>query len=168
MESPERWFAVVVVVLVSSPAFAGEVGLQAEPMKLQMEPASILNAVATQLDVEIRPQIPLPAIRLESVTPLKQFQDVTEQQWGFRPARFVNVFVAHSNEIYLIDDVAYYSASGGSLDEALAHELVHYIQARYGRANLHDWAECEAVAIQRWFRETHMRTVTDRVATLER
>ena len=168
MERPERWFVSVALVLLWSTAFAGEAEQQTAQQELRIEPGLVLKAVAGRLDVDIRPQIPFPAIKLESATPLKQFQDATEQQWGFRPDRFVNVFVESSNEIYLIDDAAYYAKSGGSIDEALAHELVHYVQARYGRANLHDWAECEAVTVQRWFRETHMRTATDRVATLER
>ena len=165
MKSPERWFAFITVALLSPAAFAGELRSQMQPVKLQLEPAFILKAVARRLDVDLRPQIPFPGIRLESVTSLERFQDATERQWGFRPERFVNAFVAESNEIYLIDDPAYYAASGRTLDESLAHELVHYVQARYGRANIYDWAECEAVAIQRWFRETYLPVATDMVAT---
>ena len=128
----------------------------AEPRALRLDPRATLQIVARRMGVELDPRIPAPTIRFESVTSLERFQDATEQQWGFRPGRFVNVFVSEKNEIYLIDDPAYYAATGRTIDESLAHELVHYVQARYGRANLSDWAEHEAVAIQKWFRAEYL------------
>lgn len=168
MKSFTRWSVFLVVAIRWPLVFAGELELQTKPMKLQFEPAFILEAVAHRLDVDLRPQIAFPAIRLESVTSLEQFQDATEQQWGFRPERFVNAFVAGTNEIYLIDDPAYYAESGRTLAESLAHELAHYVQARYGRASLYDWAECEAVTVQKWFREMYLSPAAHAVATHQR
>jgi len=132
---------------------------------LRLDPQATLQIVARRMRVELDPGVPAPAIRFESVTSLERFQDVTERQWGFRPKRFVNVFVAETNEIYLIDDPAYYAATGHTIDESLAHELVHYVQARYGRANFYDWAEHEAVAIQKWFRTEYLHSSGGLLAT---
>jgi hypothetical protein len=138
----------------------------AEPTgALRLDPQVTLQIVARRMGVEVDPGIPVPTIRFESVTSLKRFQDVTERQWGFRPERFVNAFVADTNEIYLIDDPAYYSAAGRTMDDTLAHELVHYVQARYGRANLSDWAECEAVEIQAWFRSEYLGSLAALLAS---
>jgi hypothetical protein len=65
--------------------------------------------------------------------------------------------VSNTNEIYLIDDASYYARVGRTIDDSLAHELAHYLQARYGRAHLVDWEEVEAVAIQNWFRAEHVQ-----------
>ena len=127
-----------------------------EPRALQLDPRATLEIVARRMGVELDLQIPAPAIRFESVTKLARFQDAAERQWGFRPERFVNAFVGDTNEIYLIDDPSFYAAVKQPIEESLAHELVHYVQARYGRANLYDWAEGEAVAIQKWFRAEYL------------
>jgi len=75
-----------------------------------------------------------------------------------RPARFTAFYMPEWNEIYLIDDATQYERRGGTLDDALAHELVHYLQARYRRDALDtDWAELEAVQIQHWFRAEYMQ-----------
>ena len=47
---------------------------------------------------------PLPAIFVESATPLRQFQDAMEGQWQFRPPLVSNAYSVSSNEIYLTDD----------------------------------------------------------------
>jgi hypothetical protein len=148
-DSPARWVYEVI---------------SAEPLSLRLDPQATLEIVARRMGVELDPGIPAPAIRFESVTTLERFQDATERQWGFRPERFVNAFVAHTNEIYLIDDPAYYAAAGRTMDDTLAHELVHYVQARYGRANLSDWAECEAVEIQAWFRAEYLGSLAAQLA----
>ena len=152
------------LALVSSILQAAEPP-RAEPRALRLDPQVTLKSVARRMGVEVDPGIPVPTIRFESVTSLVRFQDVTERQWGFRPERFVNAFVADTNEIYLIDDPAYYSAAGRTMDDALAHELVHYVQARYGRANLSDWAECEAVEIQAWFRAEYLGSLAGLLAS---
>jgi hypothetical protein len=148
-----------------SPSRLLDGAIGAEPRALRLDPQAMLQIVARRMGVEMDPGIPAPAIRFESVTSLERFQDVTERKWGFRPERFVNVFVADTNEIYLIDDPAYYAAAGRTMDDALAHELVHYVQARYGRANLSDWAECEAVEIQAWFRSEYLGSLAALLAS---
>ncbi len=150
---------------VDSPSRLLDRARGAESRALRLDPQATLRIVARRMGVELDPGMPAPAIRFESVTPLERFQDATEQQWGFRPDRFVNVFVSEKNEIYLIDDPAYYATTGRTIDESLAHELVHYVQERYGRTNHDDWAEHEAVAIQKWFRGEYLDSLAGRLAS---
>jgi hypothetical protein len=124
---------------------------------LQHDPQFILEAVAKRMGVTLRPDIPPPAIRLESKTPLERLQTAAERQWGFRPEVFTTTYATASNEVYLIDEARLYETYGGTLDESLAHELVHYIQAHYlGDRFTTDWSETEAVAVQTWFRKQYM------------
>lgn len=146
-----------------SKLLAGAIG--AQPRGLRLDPQTTLQIVARRMKVKLDPGIPAPAIRFESATSLERFQNAAERQWGFRPERFVNAFVAHTNEIYLIDDPAYYAASKRTIDDSLAHELVHYVQARYGRANAYDWAEVEAVTIQKWFRAEYLDSRSEVLAS---
>ena len=124
---------------------------------LQHDPQFILETVARRMGVTLQPDMPLPAIRLESRTALARLQAAAEKQWGFRPQVFVTTYATASNEIYLIDEAALYEDYPGTLDDSLAHELVHYIQGNYlgDRFNT-DWSESEAVAVQTWFREAFM------------
>jgi len=126
---------------------------------LQHDPQFILEAVAGRMGVRLRPDVPPPVIRLESRTPFERLQAAAERQWGFRPHVFVTTYAAASNEVYLIDEAALYENYGGTLDDSLAHELVHYVQANYLRDRFTtDWSETEAVAVQTWFREQFMAT----------
>jgi hypothetical protein len=116
---------------------------------LRFEARYILESVARQMNVTLRPDEPMPEIRLESATPLAQFQEAVAGQWKFRPPLFANVYVVARNEIYLTDDASYYRRLRRTLDESLAHEFAHYIQAHYLGANLADeGCEVEAVAVQ--------------------
>lgn len=126
--------------------------------RLHHDPKFILEAVAQRMGITLRREAPVPEVLLESKTPLARLQAAAERQWGFRPRAFASAFALAVNEIYLIDDAAVYEQRGGTLDDALAHEFVHYLQATYQRASLHsDWSEFEAVAIQAWFRAEHMQ-----------
>jgi hypothetical protein len=121
----------------------------AERVTLRFEARYILESVARQMNVTLRPDEPLPEIHLESTTPLAQFQEAVAGQWKFRPPLFANVYVVARNEIYLTDDARYYRRLRRTLDESLAHEFAHYIQVRYLGANLADeGCEVEAVAVQ--------------------
>jgi len=148
------WIAALTIAVSLAPA--ANVAA-AEPVKLRFDPRTTLKVVARRMDITLRPEIPLPEIRLASATPLGRFQDAVEGQWGARPERIANAFVSNTNEIYLIDDASYYAGVGRTIDDSLAHELAHYLQTRYGRANLVDWEEVEAVAIQNWFRTEHVQ-----------
>jgi hypothetical protein len=124
---------------------------------LQHDPQFILEAVARRMGITLRPEFPPPAIRLESRTPLPRLQAAAERQWGFRPHVFTTTYASAGNEIFLIDDPALYAQYGGTPDDSLAHELVHYLQSRYRRDDFRtDWSETEAVAIQTWFRREYM------------
>jgi hypothetical protein len=124
---------------------------------LQHDPQFILEAVAKRMGVTLRPDVPPPTIRLESRTPLERLQTAAERQWGFRPEVFTTTYATASNEVYLIDEARLYETYGGTLDESLAHELVHYLQAHYlGDRFTTDWSEAEAVDVQTWFRREFM------------
>jgi len=130
----------------------------ASSMTLHHNPDFVLRAVAARMGVELLPEIPLPAVLLESSTAPERWRAATEQHWGMRSPVFTSFYAADQNEIYLIDDTVSHERRGSSLDDVLAHELVHYLQARYRRGALHtDWAELEAVQIQRWFRAEFMQ-----------
>lgn len=131
----------------------------ARVVALQHDSRFILEVVARRMGVTLRPDIPPPAIRLESRTPLERLQAAIEPQWGFRPEVFTSTYATAGNEVYLIDDAAHYETYGGAPDDSLAHELVHYIQANYLRDRFNtDWSESEAVAIQTWFRREYMES----------
>jgi hypothetical protein len=144
-------------VLSLTPAVAGEEASALQPAKLRFDAQFILAQVARRMNVELRPGIPVPAIFIESATPLRQFQDAIGAQWGFRPDVFTNAYAVARNEIYLTDDASYYAKLGRTLDDSLAHEFAHYVQVRYLNANIEDpTLETEAVAVQRGFQHDHM------------
>lgn len=133
--------------------------LRKKPAVLRYSPECVLKAVALLMGQKYRPDIPLPKIFFESSVPLKQFQDAVEPQWGQRPARLSNVYVWSRNEIYLMDDAAWYAAHERAMDDSLAHEFVHYIQDRYRGWDLSlddPGYEPQAVEFQTLFRENYI------------
>lgn len=143
----------------SLPAAAAPSGIAAPSrvLTLHHDPLFILQAVAQRMGITLRREIRAPGVLLESNTSLSRLQAAAGRHWGFRPQVFVSAFVPTANEIYLIDDAAAYDKRAGTLDDALAHEFVHYLQAKYRGALLDsDWSEFEAVAIQTWFRAQYM------------
>jgi hypothetical protein len=167
---PKRWHlaavaaAMLALAATELPARMSET-LEAIPANpsarvaaLQHDPPFILEAVAGRMGITLLPEVPAPAIRLESRTPLQRLQAAAERQWGFRPDVFVTTYASASNEIYLIDDAVLYAEHGGTADDSLAHELVHYLQATYLKDRFTtDWSESDAVAIQTWFRREYMQ-----------
>ncbi len=130
-----------------------------KPANLRYTPGCVLKAVAGMMGQKYRPDIPLPEIFFESSVPLKQFQDAVEPQWGQRPAQVTNVYVWNRNEIYLLDDAAWYAEHGRAMDDSLAHEFVHYIQHRYRGWDLSlddPGYEPQAVEFQTLFRENYI------------
>ncbi len=125
----------------------------AAPAKLSYSLEFILTQVLEAKGLPERQEIPLPALRLESLTPLEVFQDAIEPQWGFRPHVIINAFSARHNTIFLSDEPTYYARFRRCIDDSLAHELVHYVQAKYQERDLNDDAlEAEAIEIQTAFR----------------
>lgn len=169
MNGRARCCALLAATMLWTSVLAGEPDAHAQPLKLGFDPWYILEAVARRLDVKLRPEIPLPAIHVASRTSLKQFQDAMEGQWGFRPHVFANGYAVARNEIFLFDAPGFYLQSNRTLEDSLAHEFVHYIQAQYWRDDLRqDGSETQAVDVQRWFREVHLPVVRDAAATHER
>ena len=147
------WSAVLAVAVSLA---AGLRDSRAEEAKLCFEPRFILEAVARRMNITLLPEVPPPAVFLASATPLGQFRDAIAAQWRFEPREVSNTYAIARNEIYLLDDAAYYRRYGRTLDDSLAHELVHYLQATHLRQDLtSEWAEAEAVDVQTWFREKY-------------
>lgn len=141
-------------------------GARVAPVTLRLDPYVILHQVARQMNVTLRPDVPLPKIFLESNTPLRQFQEAISPQWKFRPHVFANAYAAERNEIYLSDDARYYKKRNRTLDDSLAHEFVHYIQVRYRNDDLADEScEMEAIAQQLAFIDSHASPVVARVSS---
>ena len=153
MHTAAQWIKVLLIVMISVPVRAGDGDLARAPLALRLEPDAILAAVARDMNVELRPEIPLPRIHFESTTPLVRFQKALASQWGFRAPRFSNAYAVASNEIYLTDDRRYYTRLNRTLEDSLAHEFAHYVQVRYLGAMLEqDGWEVDAVAVQEAFR----------------
>lgn len=126
------------------------------PSMLRHDPRYTLEAVAREMNVRLRPDIPVPAILFQSTTPLQRFQNALAPQWGFKPSVFANAYAVARNEIYLMDDASYYTRLRRTLDDSLAHEFAHYIQVHYFRADLtHESCELDAISVQQWFRRAH-------------
>lgn len=127
---------------------------------LRHDPQLILESVAQRMGIRLQPDIPVPAILLESSTPLQRMQTAAERQWGFRPEVFANAYSAAENRIYLIDDAHFYEQHARTLDDALAHEYVHYLQATYLKDGFDsEWSEATAISMQNWFRQAYMAPI---------
>ncbi|TBR18012.1 hypothetical protein EPO15_15635 [bacterium] len=129
------------------------------PMPLRHDPACVLAAVAFAMNVRLDPSKPLPALRLETRTPLAEFQAAAQRQWGERPEMFLNLYSVAEEKIYLIEDAGYYTRMRRDIADSLAHELVHYVQVHYKgfTADQLAYGEEEAVGYQTWFRDNYIR-----------
>lgn len=133
----------------------------AEAMPLTYSTECVLKAILKHKGLEFRPEIEIPKLTVESKSSLKEFQDALEPQWKMRPDNFTNAYAAHRNEIFLMDDLAYYQRTKRFVDDSLAHELQHYVQVKYRGWDLDgadDSLELDAVNVQTWFREEFMQT----------
>lgn len=129
-----------------------------KPAKLQQNLEFIFEKVLSLKKQTFRKDIPLPSFYFESKTPLKQFQDAIEKQWGMRPDAFTNAFAIVNNEIYVLDDADYYTRHERCMDDSVAHEFTHYIQSKYQGFDLNDESlEWEAIDIQTAFRQQFCR-----------
>jgi hypothetical protein len=141
------------IFLVTSRADARDGAAQAREI-LREDVRTILAFVAAAMNVQVDPAEPLPLVHLASTTTLARFREAIAPQWGFRPHVIVNAYAEATNEIYLDDAPPYYRRTHRTLDDSLAHELVHYLQVRYRRLDLTDEScEVEAVTIQTAYRE---------------
>jgi hypothetical protein len=124
------------------------------PAQLQNSFEFIFKQVMIKKNQVFNPRLDLPQLFVESLTPLKQFQDAIEPQWGFRPDVFTNAFADLRNEIYIIDEADYYRRNQRCMDDSVAHELTHYVQSKYQKFDLNDESlEWDAIEVQTWFRE---------------
>ena len=152
-----RWSGAFALAACLTPAFAGDDGSPLEPVTLRFDTRFVLERVAQRMEVTLRPDVPLPAIFVESTVPLRQYQDAMEGQWRFRPPVVSNAYAIERNEIYLSDDASFYRRLKRTIDDSLAHELVHYIQAKYFDEDLStDGCEVQAAEVQRWFRDEYV------------
>ena len=129
-------------------------------MPLRHDPACVLSAVAFAMNVRLDPAVAPPILRLETQTPVSEFADALEPQWGSRPDRFTNAYAPGAGKIFLIEDAAYYEKFGRDIADSLAHEYAHFIQVRYRGLSIGDFGdseESEAVSVQTWFRDNYIR-----------
>ena len=149
-------YVVLAVTTALTPVTVDAEDSSLAPSVLRHDPGYILQAVAREMNVSLRPDVPLPAILLQSKTPLQRFQTALATQWGFEPPVFANAYAVAQNEIYMMDDADYYTRLRRTLDDSLAHEFVHYIQVHYFKADLtHEACELEAISVQQSFRRAH-------------
>ena len=129
-----------------TPDFWNEAGLQeSRECLLQIVRAQVYSDKAT----------PAPALKLESSTPLADFQASMETWWEFKPDFFVNVYNADENTVYLTNQRARYKSPRTPVD-SLVHELTHFVQSKDKGAHKGDneeYYEEQAVRVQTWFRE---------------
>lgn len=151
--------AVILFGLVVGPCAGGPPPEGERPARPSLATRCVLEAVLARMGVAFRDDLEVPAVLFESATSLRRFQRAAAPQWGFTPEVFANAYVAARNEIYLVDAAAAYRRPGRSIDDSLAHELTHYVQARYLGQPLDDdpSLESQAVDVQGWFREAHAR-----------
>lgn len=143
---------------LAATCFVSLSALSAAPKPAQMRHSEdfILNKVLKMTKQEKRADIPAPEVYYKSSTPLSQFQNAIENQWGSRPAIFLNGYAAQYNEIYLMDDAYAYKAMGRCAEAALAHEMVHYVQYQYrGRDIGRHHNEPEAKMIEKEYQEIY-------------
>jgi hypothetical protein len=123
------------------------------PAKLKYSLEFLFSKVLEKKNVPINTKIEFPQFYFESNTSLKQFQDAIEEQWGQRPQYFTNAFSVKNNEIYILDDAAYYKKHQRCMDDSVVHELVHFVQVKYFNWDLSDESlEWDAIDIQTEFR----------------
>lgn len=143
---------ILTLALTSQTLLANEAAKK--PAKLKYTVEFILEKVLEIKHLEKRADIPFPKFFFESSTPLKQFQDALEKQWGFRPDMFTNAFAVDNNEVYIMDDASYYKKNKRCMDDSVAHELTHYVQVKYLNWDLSDESlEWDAVEVQTEFRK---------------
>lgn len=123
------------------------------PAQLKYQVDFLFSKVLEKKRQTKNPAIPFPTIYYASKTPLKQFQDAIEGQWGMRPDLITNAYAQANNEIYMLDDADYYESNKRCMDDSLVHELVHFVQVKYLNWDLNDESlEWDAVEIQTDFR----------------
>lgn len=141
-----------VLTLISINAHGTEIAKK--PAKLQHSVEFIFEKVLALKNQTMRSDTAFPKFYFESSTPLKQFQDAIEKQWGQRPEVFTNAFAVDNNEIYILDEAAYYKKNKRCMDDSIAHELTHYIQVKYQGWDLGDESlEWDAIEVQNAFRK---------------
>lgn len=137
-------------------ASAGAISNQSAPAQLRYNLDFILQQVLINKNIAFRTDLAIPQVYFESSTSLKQFQDAVEPQWGFRPDVFTNAYSISKNEVYISDDASYYEKLERCMDDSVAHEFTHYVQAKYQNFDLNDESlEWNAVDVQTWFRNTY-------------
>jgi hypothetical protein len=147
------------LALILSVVSTAQAAAPVVPMPLRRDPACVLAAAAWAMNVRLDPAKPLPAIRLETKTPLKEFQDAAQRQWNMKPDVFLNLYSVAEEKIYLIEDADYYGRLNRDIADSLAHEYTHYIQVHYKgyTAEQLSGGEEEAIHIQTWFRDNYIR-----------
>ena len=113
----------------------------------------ILKIVINKKGLKINEKIPQPKIITEDEITLKEFNE----NLGYSPDFFNGIFpyyVQKHNKIIVLNN---------SKLDTLAHEFVHYFQAKYQKINIEEIydpgnsLESEAVTVQKWFKEKYLK-----------
>lgn len=146
----------IAIILISITTLSTAQAYEAAKLKYALD--FLIDKTLEKKHQTRRPNVALPTFHFQSTTPLKQFQDAIEKQWGFRPDVFTNAFAVANNEIYIMDDAEYYRKQNRCMDDSVVHELTHYIQVKYLDWDLNDESlEWDAIEIQTQFREEFCR-----------
>ena len=147
------------ILVISGPIYAAKApAKKTKLVRLQFSEDFILQQVLLKKNLSFRPDIPKPKLHVESKTKLVYFQEAMLPQWGFKPDVFTNAFAVARNEIFLSDRAAFYKKHKRCIDDSMAHELTHYVQAKYQGFDLNDESlEFDAIDVQTWFRVTHCK-----------
>ena len=145
--SPMKTLFLIAALLTTQTSFAKEATL-----KYSVE--FLFEKVLEKKHLTKKDHIAFPKFYYSSKTPVKQFQDAIEGQWGMRPDFITNAYAVANNEVYIMDDAEYYESNKRCMDDSVVHELVHYVQVKYLNWDLNDESlEWDAVGIQTEFRE---------------
>ena len=146
----------LILIVLSTLTLSTHAEVAAKPAKLKYSLEFLMGKTLELKKLTKRDDVEIPKFHFKSKTPLKQFQDAIEKQWGFRPDVFTNAFAVDNNEIYILDDADYYRRNKRCMDDSIVHELVHYLQVKYQGWDLNDESlEWDAIDKQSEFRNIY-------------
>jgi hypothetical protein len=124
----------------------------------------VFQLVSNLMQIELNEAHVLPEVQPEGLATLSELQAVTQRLWGFAVPKFINLYDPQENRIYLFRDLDFYERFGRSIYDSLAHEFVHFVQAKVRQTPLLQFGEAEeneAIHIQNQFRQRYHSLVVN-------
>lgn len=153
---------ITILLFANIQAFAAADEAPKQFIPLTYSPTCILEAVAKRTMVQLKKEVPLPALFPHSTTNLEQFKIGARFNYpeDYVIEYYANVYSAENNALFINDSIPLVGKNGRTPDDVLAHELTHYLQSKYQgydkEESSSDAAEESAVQVQTWFRDTYM------------